>query len=368
MSALFYIAEAAKGICQHSLTAASRASRCGMNPFLLDCSANYLYLLTSAAVSDGVKIKNFYCMEVIMDYRKTDDYEEFAQILLEIVNEELNRGVKVSLNSVTKNNGVILTGMTFSQDGINASPTIYLEQYYDEYLRGKSIDSIAADLISAYSHNKLDESIDVDFFSDYKRVKEKLFCKVINRKLNEEMLKDLPYEEFMDLAIVPYCRLEKFGCGQASILVKNAHLKMWNISAEKILEDAKENTYNNMDFSLTEISKLILDMADLEEGCEMFDNMNFPMYVVCNKERNNGAVAMIFPALLERFAKSLKDDYCIIPSSVHELIIIPLEAAGECDGYGEMIRSVNENELSREEILSDHAYCYKISEGLLSIP
>lgn len=293
------------------------------------------------------------------------DYNEFANVLLEVVTEELNRDIKVSLSSVTKNNGVVLTGMTFYQDGINASPTIYLEHYYEAFLQGRNIDSIALDLIKCYMRNRLDESIDVEFFSDYERVSDKLFCKVINRALNEEMLDGVPHEEFLDLAVVVYCRLEKFDFGHAAITIKNEHLKMWNVSGEEVIKIAKKNTHDKMEFSITNLAKMLLEERNMEEEVKrMLCGDDFPMYVATNIEKMNGAAVMIFPDMLERFSRYIEDDYYVLPSSIHEIILIPKCRAEGCEGYDEIICQVNQNELCREEILSDHAYLYSFGTGL----
>lgn len=299
-----------------------------------------------------------------MDNKQNDDYMEFANILLEVVNEELSEDVTALISNVTKNNGVVLTGMTFNQKGINASPTIYLERYYDKYVSGESLDSIASDLISTYSHNKLDESIDVDFFPDYEKVRDKLFCKVINTQLNENLLAGIPSEEYMDLSIVVYCRLDQFGYGPASILIKNDHLKLWEVSTEEVIETAKKNTYKNMEFSINEIGKVLSEFMSEELSAETFCNEMIPMYVATNREKNNGAVGMIFPDTLANFAKEIDDDYYILPSSIHEFIVVPMKVASGCDDYDDMIKSVNESELLREEILSDHAYTYVRGEGI----
>lgn len=295
------------------------------------------------------------------------DYNEFANVLLEVVAQELSEDIKVSLSSVNKNNGVVLTGMTFCQDGINASPTIYLEHCYEAFQNGENIDTIALDLIKCFMHNKLDESIDVEFFSDYEKVSDKLFCKVINKSMNEELLRTVPYEDFLDLAVVVYCRLEKFGFGHASITVKNEHLKMWNVSDKEILKLAKENTQKMMEFSITNLGKMLAEKMDLEEeDRRIICGEDLPMFVVTNNEKTNGAAAMIFPEVMESFSKFMDDDYYILPSSIHEVLLIPKGRAEGNEGYDDLICSVNETELCREEILSNHAYFYRLGVGITS--
>ena len=86
--------------------------------------------------------------------------------------------------------------------------------------------------------------------------------------------------------------------------------------------------------------------------CRLFHRMMF-----CN------------PSIAERIGRILEADYYIIPSSVHELIIIPAEGSEICpDEINEMIQTVNRDMVSREEVLSEHCYKYLREDNKIIIP
>jgi hypothetical protein len=96
---------------------------------------------------------------------------------------------------------------------------------------------------------------------------------------------------------------------------------------------------------------------------------DFNMYILTNKLKIHGAVSLIYPKLLKRIADFLDDNLIIIPSSIHELLIIPessIKTEYSMEDLGEMITEMNETQLTDDEILSDHAYLYERNTGRLS--
>ena len=134
------------------------------------------------------------------------EFSYFTTLVREEVERRTGDCYKVRLNDVTKNNGVVLRGLTVTQDDSNISPTIYLNNYYEEYMKGRAtLLNVVNDVMDTYQRNKVNQSVDMRYFLDYERVKDSVVYKLINTEKNKELLEDIPHIEFLDLSIVFQC-------------------------------------------------------------------------------------------------------------------------------------------------------------------
>ena len=135
------------------------------------------------------------------------EFTYFTTLVREEVERRTGDCYKVRLNDVTKNNGVVLRGLTVTQDDSNISPTIYLNNYYEEYMKGRAtLLNVVNDVMDTYHRNKVNQSVDMRYFLDYERVKDRIVYKLINTEKNKELLEDLPHIEFLDLSINAWLR------------------------------------------------------------------------------------------------------------------------------------------------------------------
>ncbi len=290
------------------------------------------------------------------------DYMEFLDSVRDYINETAAE-VTVSVHTALKNNGVRLCGLSFSREGYNASPTVYMENYYEEYQNGTKVSEIGDRLLSIYYENDLAVRLDMSFFDEFESVKDRLYIKLINRKKNTEFLKEVPYEVFLDLAIVPYVRVYDKRIGNGLIMVRNEHLKLWKKDAKTVIDAAKKNTHDHESFTLKHIMDVLASMGNRPDFADG-DERDFPMYVATNKRMTNGAAVLVMNDKLKEFAQVLGGDYYVIPSSVHELIL--LGKTDSCpDNIDRMIREVNDTQLGRDDVLSDHAYLYSRDDEVL---
>ena len=63
----------------------------------------------------------------------------------------------------------------------------------------------------------------------------------------------------------------------------------------------------------------------------------------------------------------LKNDYYILPSSVHEVIIVPYSEILVCSKLDEMVREINITQVEEEDVLSNHVYLYDRGSGKLRV-
>ena len=70
------------------------------------------------------------------------NYTEFVHAVETMINQRKEGGLKATVYTAVKNNDTRRTGVILETPGINLSPTIYLEEFYESYLGGKTINEI----------------------------------------------------------------------------------------------------------------------------------------------------------------------------------------------------------------------------------
>ena len=297
-----------------------------------------------------------------------DDFKkEVVEKILGFLPESFKNAI-VELSIVTKNNNLKLTGLIIKIPDSNIAPTIYLEDFYKNYEKGKDIDSILEEIANIRQRSELKNAYEIGFIKDFEKCRDMLLPRLINKKMNEEMLKDKPYSKVEDLAIIYEIKLNQNKERKMSILVNNDIFELWKISLEE-LRDIAINNISNMEpcvmKSMTEIMiemmmpKLLENGLDEEKAKEIINNSSPEMmYVITNKSKNHGAMAILDNKFIDECIEKIGNDFYILPSSIHELIIIPNNNEMDAEILREMVKEVNRTQVSLEDKLSDNVYRY----------
>ena len=83
-----------------------------------------------------------------------------------------------------------------------------------------------------------------------------------------------------------------------------------------------------------------------------------PMYVLSSRNRIDGAACILYPTLLADICDSLQSSFYIIPSSIHEVLVLPSDSTDDSAKIREMIKEINDTQVAAEEILSYSLYFY----------
>ena len=207
----------------------------------------------------------------------------------------------------------------------------------------------------------------------YEKVNNNIIFKLINKDKNEALLKEVPYCDYMDLAVVFYLFLPEYTTdkGMATVPVTNEMLEEWRVETEDLMVRALENTPRLLGLQirgiLTTIASYIGD-KELEDIARTEDEYN-PLYVATNNLKNNGAAVILYKDMLRAFSARKKSDIYVIPCSIHEVILLTSQ---DCIGMDveelkKMIHTVNETELTEDDILSDSLYFYSRENDKLSL-
>ncbi len=281
------------------------------------------------------------------------EFNVFTEELCDLVGKNLGNEYEVSSRSVTKNNGVILTGIMAKREGCNVYPTLYINDIYEEDISDEDIRAAALRISDSLRNASLPPAQMLDDIFEFEAVKGRIAIKLINSRKNEELLKEIPHREYLNLSIVYYIDVDdlKKDC-RATVLIRDAFLKQWNIDEEELHEQALSNMRMNYPDKLMTMKEIF------EERFSQMCDIDTGMYVLSNSTNTFGASAMIYGAGIKRLSRDLDRDLFILPSSVHELIILPQDDNTDASSLLDIVCQVNKYEVSEDEILADSVYLY----------
>ncbi len=308
---------------------------------------------------------------------KTITYPEFLTYVKHSLEALLKSGTKVILHKVIKNNNLELDGISIMDPGEHVSPTIYLNDFYQEYLDGADLAFLVSSILNIHRKNNVNIPFHIDDFRRYDIVKKMLACKLIHYESNKKLLKELPHKRFLDMAQIFYVMVKSDKTGTASITVRHEHIKLWNITEHQLIHDATENAPRILPAEIAELNNIIQEFLDEDarlsdispeyEGITTFASFEpgitpsrLPMYVLSNCCRINGAAALLYPGILHEFAERMNTDIFIIPCSIHEVILVPDYGSLSKDALNSMVQEVNHHEVNEQDRLSDHVYYYQL--------
>lgn len=289
-------------------------------------------------------------------------YKLFIKEIVEAVKNKMGTGFDVTVNKVTKNNNLILDGLVIKATGTNIAPTIYLNDYYERYKNGAmDLDNVVESIIDTYNHHN-SVTFDISTFTDFDAVKNHICYKLVNTASNEKLLEDIPYREMFDLSVVYYVMVSAENDTTGSILIHNNHLSFWDVTEDDLYEFASINTKKLLPVDIKGMFDTLSEMINMDDLPDADDFM----YVLTNKEKLQGASTILYPDVLSTFAEKKNTNLWLLPSSVHEWIIIPDNGNMNSETLSEMIQEVNSTQLAPDEVLSDHPYYYNRTTKVLS--
>ena len=276
--------------------------------------------------------------------------------------------VECHVTEQRKNNGVVLTGICFTVPGQQLSPLVYVEPFYEAVRRGEPLGGIMESFARAVEKGM--EVKTLPAFSNpcvYETVKDYLTVQLVNTRANQRQLSDVPHREIEDLSLIPALRIPMPEAeGNGSIKVTQELMSQWGVSEQELYRQAWENMDRDQAPVLQGMGTVTADImmgtgsdenllagtgpAELDPG-EM-------LYVLSNKEKTYGAAVLACPGVLEKVSRLFPEGFYILPSSVHEVLIMPDDKSVSPRELGQMVREVNRAEVSKEEVLSDRVYRY----------
>lgn len=322
------------------------------------------------------------------------NFTSFTRIILKNLQEMLGENYSVFSQNVTKNNGIELTGVIAKRKGCNASPAIYINEFYHDNMAEPEIKQIVDMLYDDFQEAEFEDDVDLSEFIEFETAKKKIVFKLVHGEQNKELLKLVPHRLFYNLAMVFYYTVQEAPFyGKAAILVYNTHMQRWGTNEEELYQIAMENApalFPGVIDSMQDVMRGILEeglkegILSAEQGKEQsaisgenregdlagqiledVKEMKMPMYVLTNRQKLYGAACMLYPGVLKAFGEEKGRDFYVLPSSVHEVILIPAEPGTDETLLREIVTEINRTQVAEDEVLADSVYYYSRSRDQL---
>lgn len=294
--------------------------------------------------------------------------EQVKEQILSFLPEEY-ADADVMIQEVTKNNDQKFHVMCIKRPEDRVIPNVYLDGFYRMHQNGRNMGSILTAIAKAHQEGII-ESTEWQSFraEDYESLKDRLYVTALNRDSNQNYLKDAVHKDIPDTDITAAVRVlcESRGkAGTASFLVKENMLEMWGITGEALYEQALRNTEELF-------APEMINMKDVLFGCdekeaESKELLPHELYVLGNDAKMNGATVMLYPNLLQKIGEATKSNFFILPSSIHELILVKDIGEMSAEEFQRMVMEINRTQVEPEEVLSDEVYCYDYREQKLTM-
>lgn len=303
---------------------------------------------------------------------KKYSYQEFKCVIAEAVKRSFPGEVDIEIHNVVKNNSVELEGMILVEDGKSVSPDFYLQLYYEEYSKGICIEEIIDDILRKYNETRNQDF--GNFNLDIGNCLDKIVCRLVSFEKNRKLLDEIPYIPFLDMAVVFFCLVIENKDGIGSIRINNKVMDKWGITVKKLYQIAIRNTERLFPKVFCPLTEMLKNLIEKEDSAGIYNNsggislkdVNVP-FILTNRTGINGASVVLYPDCLKEIGRTAGMDLFILPSSIHELLVVPDDGRIAAEDLKKMVKEVNVSCVVAEEVLSDMVYHYSAGKNIIEI-
>lgn len=296
-------------------------------------------------------------------------YEEFMDEFQKHLSQELEHAdiEKLQLQKINGKRDVL----AIREGDCNTVPIIYIDDQYEKYMQGDSVEDLARQVADNYTECMREEKIDDTFVPEptYQDAQKNLYCAVINGEMNKELLKTVPHERIEDLAIIPRMKVGNIG----SYLVTTEICGMVGMTEKEILQTAKANTAKEKFVcrDLTEVVCGIMKSRHMPQSyideTRYMGQTSSPIYMLTNEAAYDGAAILTSPEAMDQVRERIGEDFYIIPSSRHEVLALPISEAPDIGYLKSVVDGVNKEVSSKLDVLSNEVYRYDSLTRKISI-
>lgn len=287
---------------------------------------------------------------------------QFLEQLTKRLKEEYaGTGWDVESDILLKNNDIDKYAVIFCPPGGHAvTPTIYIEDYYEDYISKKQTMPEIVEQIRLLAAEVQQQLPDYkDFALDFNACKPHIFYRLVSQKRNKKLLQECPFVPFLDLAITFHVVCRHTEKGIETMNVTNRLMDYWQVGTRELMPLAEINTPRLFPVQTESLEKMLtrfLTMGEVPDDEE--EPVLSPLLILTNTKGTYGASVIVYPDLMKKLAEKYNTSFYLIPSSVHEVLLMPENSEEELSDISQMVNHVNSKHVREEDILSDHAYFY----------
>lgn len=294
------------------------------------------------------------------------NFEIFTKAVMSGVRYHLKE-CEIEIQKITKNNGVEKTALVIKNLGGNVEPCIYLEEYYRQFMKGyATVSDVVNHILLICKENEIEEGYMLDILTQYSSVAISIRGRLINTKMNTELLDEVPHRSILDLSLIYTIEIHTRS-GIGNILIKKEHLALWEVTEEELFVQLQKNMEVEDKGAVRNIDQYLIKELGVPEEEILRDHLP-EIYVLGYKGKNYGAVEVLNQKTIEKAEEIYHGSFYVLPSSVHELILLPEDTVKmELDQLAEMVSVINESIVGKSDVLSSHIYFYDADKRRLEI-
>lgn len=305
------------------------------------------------------------------------NFKEFQEYIKSNVKDYLPESYKdadIQFRDVVKNNDVHLTGVLIKKENETLTPNIYINELYEKYSSGMNLDEIVGDIADLrIEHDPPEEAQSIgSIFTNYEMVKQRLEIHLCDMELNRDKLKNQVYTEQGDFAATYHIKIGGDGMLRGSAAVTPNLLKSWGITLEQLREDSLQAEHSKgavfMDIEALDAEKMfgLKSTNLLDKQNDVIDNEEgFSFYCLTSEEKIYGASMILQEDVMDKISKLMGGDFYILPSSIHETLIVPTTTQMTLEDMSIMVQYVNKEAVEPEDKLSDKVQFYDSKEMVI---
>ena len=287
------------------------------------------------------------------------NYQDYKQILMDELWEQKPQEIsEYQIKTIIKQNEKISDCVTpVYADGGNLAPILYLEQFYDPDYDTEKIKTLASQLTNHFLEaHRVQSHFDISQINP-QTAQTHLTLRLYNRSLNPEIEQTCAHIDCLDLIAVPRWTVGNTQEISSSFLVnRDVQRTLLHMTDDELLKIARQNALNQH-FSVIGMNQLLRRMlkeVPEEVVSEMMPTDGEVMFVMSNEEKQFGATALLFPELLKKASSIVgESNFYVIPSSVHELVVIPCSRVDDPADLVFMMKSINAEQVAVQDRLGD---------------
>lgn len=282
------------------------------------------------------------------------DLNNFTEVIIKGLQKKLGAGYLIYPKVIWGLNGTVKHSVEVSNAESGVFPCVNLDKYYMQYKSDEDIDTLLEKIVLDCKSEVSVKLTDISDFTYWENIKTRIFARLINTEKNVSLLSEIPNREYLDLSLVYYVRIETEQQGEYGMIqIRNWHMLQWEVDENILFQTARENLSGKEEALLESMAEILNSYLGTADN-------GIHMYVLGNTSRLNGAVQMCNRELLHKIAENFKDDVWILPSSIHEVVLLPAGCAENgAEGLADIVREVNDTQVEANEILSYHVYLYR---------
>ena len=299
----------------------------------------------------------------------------FEEIIAAVRNEippALRDEVKLEMREVIKTNDEKLHGINLRIPGVAAVPTIYLEDCLMDYERGMPVKDIAGKVIDMMIGGLANAPRAGDFSLKYEDIEDRLVLQVVEAERNRERLRGLVCRPAgSGFVMVAYVIAEENENGSMRFAVSKDMAETYGYYVDRLLDKAAANTQAKYSPVLKDMKSALLCGSWTDGGINPLKDEyaacpDETMYILTNESGLNGAGVLFYPDMQKRLGEILRGSYYVLPSSLHEVIVMPEKSAPGLGELEDMVKSANRTVVEPQDILSDRVFMFDVEKGRLA--